>query len=140
MTEFDDVIDPSLMSHADRVASMMTAPFINHLGISLVSVDPNEVRMSMALRPEFMNSNAVGHGGVIYTLADHTAAIASNIFGDAVGHSSNMTYHRPLVSDRVEAVATRVNSSRNFDVEEVRVISAGKLIASGTFTAFYVRR
>ena len=134
------IIDPSLEQYRDRIADMMTAPFIDHLGVELVSVMPNEVRMRMVLRPEFRNSNGVGHGGVIYTLADHAAAIAANVESDAVGQSGNITYHRPLVLDEVEAVSTRINSSRSLDVQDVRVYSAGKLIASGVFTAFKVRR
>lgn len=118
----------------------MAAPFINHLGIELVSVTPVEVRMRLRLRPEFRNSNGVGHGGVIYTLADHAAAIAGNVESDAVGQNGNITYHRPLVSDEVEVVSTRINSSRSLDVQDVRVYSEGKLIASGVFTAFKVRK
>ena len=140
MTVDLEVIDPSLEQYGDRIEDMMSAPFIRHLGIELVSVMPNEVRMRMVLRPEFRNSNGVGHGGVIYTLADHAAAIAANVESDAVGQSGNMTYHRPLVSDEAEAVSTRINSSRSLDVQDVRVYSAGKLIASGVFTAFKVRK
>lgn len=140
MAECPGIIDPSLEQFKDRIADMMTAPFIVHLGIELVSVTPTEVRMSMRLRPEFRNSNSVGHGGVIYTIADHAAAVAANVECDAVGQSGNITYHRPLVSDDVEAVSTRINSSRSLDVQDVRVYSSGKLIASGVFTAFKVRK
>ena len=133
-------IDPSLEMYRDRIADMMTAPFINHLGIKLVSVTQDEVRMRMILKPEFRNSNGVGHGGVIYTLADHAAAIASNVTSDAVGQGGNITYHRPFVEDEAEAVSVRINSSRSLDVQDVRVYSSGKLIASGVFTAFKVRK
>ena len=140
MAECPGNIDLSLEQYKGRIADMMTAPFINHLGIELVSVTPSEVRMRMTLRSEFRNSNGVGHGGVIYTLADHAAAIAANVESDAVGQSGNITYHRPLISDSVEAVSTRINSSRSLDVQDVRVYSEGKLIASGVFTAFKVRK
>ncbi len=140
MAEVLGTIDPSLEQYRDRIEDMMSAPFVVHLGIELVSVTPDEVRMRMSLRPEFRNSNGVGHGGVIYTLADHAAALAANIESDAVGQNGNMTYHRPLVSDEVEAVSTRINSSRSLDVQDVRVYSGGKLIASGVFTAFKVRK
>ena len=40
----------------------------------------------------------------------------------------------------MEVVSTRINSSRSLDVQDVRVYSAGKLIASGVFTAFKVRK
>lgn len=140
MTNHSTVIDPSLEQYRPRIDDMMTAPFINHLGIELVSVTPTEVRMSMKLRPEFMNSNGVGHGGVIYTIADHAAAVAANVESDAVGQNGNITYHRPLISDEMEVVSTRINSSRSLDIQDVRVYSAGKLIASGVFTAFKVRK
>lgn len=139
MTDGLGFIDPSLEQYRERIADMMTAPFIKHLGIRLVSVTPEEVRMSIVLRPEFRNSNGVGHGGVIYTLADHAAAIAANVRCDAVGQNGNITYHRPMVMDQADVVSTRINDSRSLDVQDVRVYSGGKLIASGVFTAFKVR-
>ena len=140
MSEGLGFIDPSLEIYRDRIADMMTAPFIRFLGIELVSVKPDEVRMRMVMKPEYRNSNGVGHGGVIYTLADHASAIAANVASDAVGQNGNLTYHRPLVCDEVEAVSTRINASRSLNVEDVRVYSGGKLIASGVFTAFKVRK
>lgn len=137
----DALIDPSIIEHIDRIREMYDAPFVRSLGIELVSISRDEVRTRMELRPDHMNSHGIGHGGAVYTLADHTFAFASNIDCDATGQSASITYHRPATGRFIEAVSRRINDSRSFGNHEVMVYSdAGKLIASGMFTAFKIRR
>ena len=137
----DAKIDPSLSDYMPRIEEMYNAPFVRYLGIELVSMTADEVRTRLELRPELLNSHGIGHGGTVYTLADHTFAFASNITQDATGHSSNITYFRPATGRYLEAVSRRINASKSFGTYEVCVYSdAGKLVASGTFTAFNIRR
>ena len=137
----DARIDPSLSEYMGRIEEMYNAPFVRYLGIELVSMTADEVRTRIELRPELMNSHGIGHGGVAYTLADHTFAFASNITCDATGQSANISYFRPAVGKYLEAVSRRINDSRSFGTYEVCVYSDnGKLVASGMFTSFKIRR
>ncbi len=139
---FEDAkIDPSLREFLPRIEEMYNAPLVRLMGIELVSMTPDEVRTRLELRPELLNSNGIGHGGTVYTLADHTFAFASNISKDATGQTATISYYRPAIGKYLEAVSRRINSSKSFDTFEVCVYSdAGKLVASGMFTAFNIRR
>lgn len=136
----DCEIDPSLDGLTSRLEELYQAPFARHMGIEPTYISPDEVRMRMDLRPEHRNSLGVCHGSVIYAIADHTLAFASNIFRDAIGQSANIIYHRPAVGDSLESVSHKINESKSFGVYDIRVYSAGKLVASGTFTAFAIHR
>ena len=137
----DAVIDPSLSDYMDRIEEMYNAPFVREIGIELVSMDDREVRTRIELRPELMNSHGIGHGGVVYALADHTFAFASNIRQDATGQSATISYFRPATGKYLNAVSTLVNDSRSLGVYKVDVFNdAGKLVASGMFTSFKIRR
>ncbi|MBV8156369.1 MAG: hotdog fold thioesterase, partial [Dyella sp.] len=48
------------------------------LGIVLEAVCPGYARMSMPIRPEFLNGHGICHGGLMFTLADSTFAFACN--------------------------------------------------------------
>ncbi|MBP5394576.1 MAG: PaaI family thioesterase [Candidatus Methanomethylophilaceae archaeon] len=137
----DAVIDPSLSEYMDRIEEMYNAPFVREIGIELVSMDDKEVRTRLELRPELLNSHGIGHGGVVYALADHTFAFATNIKQDATGQSATISYFRPATGKYIEAVSTLINDSRSLSIYRVDVLSdAGKLVASGMFTAFKIRR
>ena len=138
---FEDAkIDPSLREFLPRIEEMYNAPLVRLMGIELVSMTPDEVRTRLELRPELLNSHGIGHGGTVYTLADHTFAFASNISKDATGQTATISYYRPATGKFIEAVSRRINSSKSFDTFEVCVYSdAGKLVASGMFTAFNIR-
>lgn len=137
----DATIDPSLSPYMTRIEEMYNAPFVRELGIELVSMTGDKVRTRLELRPELMNSHGIGHGGTVYTLADHTFAFASNIKQDATGQSANISYFRPAIGKFLEAESTLINESKSLITIKVDVYSdAGKLVASGMFTAFKNRR
>lgn len=137
----DATIDPSLSPYMARIEEMYNAPFVRELGIELISMTGDKVRTRLDLRPELMNSHGIGHGGTVYTLADHTFAFASNIRQDATGQSANISYFRPAIGKYLEAESTLINESKSLITIKVDVYSdAGKLVASGMFTAFKIRR
>ena len=45
-------------------------PFVEHLGLELLRLDPGEAELQLVLRPELTNSWEVAHGGVVMTLLD----------------------------------------------------------------------
>lgn len=51
-------------------APTIRSPFIEHLGIEFARVEPGEVELRLPIRPEFLNSIGVVHGGVYASLAD----------------------------------------------------------------------
>jgi len=48
------------------------------LGIEIVEVTPGHATASMEIRPDMVNGFDICHGGLIFTLADSTFALAGN--------------------------------------------------------------
>ena len=126
--------------YADRVMEMYTAPFARFMGIEIESISRDSVTCSMYVKDEMMNSMGRGHGGVVYTLMDHTFAVITNMVHDATGQSGEVKYYRPA-SGLLKCTAVPINRSRSLEMYRTDVLSEqGKLVASGTFTAFVIQR
>jgi acyl-CoA thioesterase len=53
------------------------------MGIELVEIRPAYARMTMAVRKDMVNGHDIGHGGMIFTLADTAFAYACNSRNEA---------------------------------------------------------
>lgn len=141
--ERDEILsrmDAEMRPHIDDVMQMYEAPFARFLGLEIVSISSNRVECSMEVAPELMNSMGRGHGGAVYSLMDHTFAIACNIGRRCTGQSSVTTYYRPA-KGVIRAVCVPINRSRSLETYDVRAYSEeGKLVASAQCTAFVLGR
>ncbi|WP_028228033.1 hydroxyphenylacetyl-CoA thioesterase PaaI [Paraburkholderia ferrariae] len=102
------------------------------LGIELIEVRAGYARLSMAVRPEFLNGHQICHGGLIFTLADSTFAFACNSYNvNTVAAGCSIEFLRPVQPDDVltaEAVE-QILSGRN-GVYDIRVTNrAGETVA-----------
>lgn len=102
------------------------------LGIELLEVRAGYARLSMAVRPEFLNGHQICHGGLIFTLADSTFAFACNSYNvNTVAAGCSIEFLRPVQPDDVltaEAVE-QVLSGRN-GIYDIRVTNrAGETVA-----------
>lgn len=126
--------------YAERISEVFDAPFARYLGLEIESASLDEVVCTMKMQPFMLNSMGRMHGGVIYSLIDHTFAIISNMTRDGTGQSIEVKYYRPGNSD-LRCVAKPINLSRSLGIYDVRVYSTeGKLIASAVCTGFVIRR
>src|ERR1700741_1444069 len=65
---------------------VIESPFIDHLGVELVSAGDGASEVVLVLRPEHLNTWAVSHGGITMTLADVALAMAArSVAGDGMG-------------------------------------------------------
>jgi uncharacterized protein (TIGR00369 family) len=62
-------------------------PFVQMLGVELLRFEAGEAEMSLALRPELLNSWDVAHGGVTMTLLDVVMAHAARAPDEPGGES-----------------------------------------------------
>jgi acyl-CoA thioesterase len=102
------------------------------LGMELLEVRAGYARLSMAVRPEFLNGHRICHGGLIFTLADSTFAFACNSYNvNTVAAGCSIEFLRPVQPDDVltaEAVE-QILSGRN-GVYDIRVTNrAGETVA-----------
>ena len=71
---------------APNALPVLESPFVDHLGVQLVSAADGVSEVVLPLAPDHMNTWAVAHGGVTMTLADVALAMAArSLAGDGVG-------------------------------------------------------
>ena len=116
-------------------------PIAAFLGIRLLELNPGQAKVTMKLRPEFLNFNGVIFGGIIMALADQAFAYASN----SVSYPSLATQFNthflsaPEVGDELIGEGHVIRSGRRVGISEVVITNqAGKLIARATGTTIPV--
>jgi acyl-CoA thioesterase len=66
-----------------RIADLLAAdPYSGALGVELVSVTDDEIVVGITVLPRHVNFLGVGHGGLVFSLADCAFSLASNNAGD----------------------------------------------------------
>ena len=128
-------LDPNQISYFG-----LNIPFLDHLGVVPEYAQDGKSRISLDLKPEFTNSFAVAHGGLIMTLLDFAMAAAAR---SAANHplgviTIDMTtsFLRPSIGKIVvEGTVLKAGKTLNY-CEAVVFNAAGEICAksSGTFT------
>jgi acyl-CoA thioesterase len=111
----------------DQVALMWARDAAAHaLGISLVSVGDQVAELRLVVEPQHLNSHAICHGGVIFTLADCCFAYASNGGAEmAVAQANQITYLAPgRAGDELVARAVLISRAGRSGIYDVTVSDA----------------
>lgn len=103
------------MLHDDRYARL--------IGIELVSVTDDEIAIEMEVKPEHLNFLEVGHGGMVFSLADCAFSLASNAAGErAVAIDTHLVLTAPArLGDRLRATVTEASRGRTLGTYRVDV-------------------
>ncbi|MEX3985736.1 hydroxyphenylacetyl-CoA thioesterase PaaI [Paraburkholderia sp. EG287A] len=128
----DDSLSPDELARAAAQAMYEADSCTRALGMELLEVRAGYARLSMAVRPEFLNGHQTCHGGMIFSLADSAFAFACNSYNiNTVAAGCSIEFLRPVLRDEVltaEAVE-QVLSGRN-GVYDIRVTNrAGETVA-----------
>ena len=68
---------------AELIAEMAKInPVFKHLGIEVDLAEPGHSRFAMTVREELTNTFGVGHGGIVFTLADMAFGLTCNAGGE----------------------------------------------------------
>ncbi|HEY1609577.1 MAG TPA: hydroxyphenylacetyl-CoA thioesterase PaaI [Paraburkholderia sp.] len=125
-------MDPDQLARATAHAMYESDACSRALGIELVEVRAGYARVSMPVRPEFLNGHRTCHGGLIFTLADSAFAFACNSNNvNTVAAGCSIEFLRPVQPDDVlTAVAVeQILSGRN-GVYDIAVTNrAGETVA-----------
>jgi len=78
----DDVADQDGRQLAERCMHAMLAADAASaaLGIRALRAGPGRAEMALTVTPAMLNGHQIGHGGVLFTLADTTFAVACNSY------------------------------------------------------------
>lgn len=124
----------------DRVRRLLEADaYARALGIELVRVDTDEIVVSLEITEAHTNFLGVGHGGVVFSLADCAFSLASNSAGpDAVAIDTHLVLTAASrVGDRLEARVGEVSRGRTLGTYRADVTrDDGRPVALFTGTVF----
>jgi acyl-CoA thioesterase len=118
------------------VASLLAEDaYARSLGVELVSVDEDQITVAMVVRSDHLNFLGVGHGGMVFSLADCAFSLGSNSAGD---RAVAIDTHLVLTSatgegDRLEARVVEATRGRTLGTYRVTVTRDDGRVA-GLFT------
>ncbi len=109
----------------------MTDNFRELLGIQIVEVKKNYVKMSIKVTREHLNIHGKTHGGVIFSLADCAFAEAVNFGGTvAVAVQVSINFMKPSSEgDVLVAEAVKISEGRTFGLYNITVCNEDKIVA-----------
>lgn len=118
---------------AELIAEMAKInPVFKHLGIEVDLAEPGHSRFAMTVREELTNTFGVGHGGIVFTLADMAFGFTCNAGGErAMTASAAIDYLAPAPNGtRIVADAREVaRQGRNVFYDVVISVEGGDPIA-----------
>ena len=112
-------------------------PIAGFLGMRLLELSPGYARVSMHMRPEYLNFNGMVFGGVISAVADQAFAYATNsVVNPNVASQFNIHYIAAAgTQDELTAECRVLKSGKRVCISEIKVKNGeGKLIATATGT------
>ena len=112
-------------------------PVASYLGMKLVELSTGFARVSMAMKPEYMNFNGMIFGGIISAVADQAFAYATNsVINPNVATQFNIHFIAAAgEKDELTAECRVLKSGKRVCISEIKVSNqAGKLIATATGT------
>ena len=125
------------------IAIFNSANFVRDLGIELIGYGPGWCETTMVVQERFRQQHGLVHGGVLATLADHTAggaaqSVCSN--GSVITAEFKINFLRPSKGDFVRCRATVLRAGSRAIVAEASVfmVNGGEeeLVAKLTETLF----
>ena len=107
-------------------------------GIEILIAEKDHAKTRLKIDQRHMNANNTVMGGCIYTLADFTFALASNVDNsDTCTLSSNIIFNAPARGEYLYAESSVIKSGRTIATFEVKVTDeSDKLIATATMMGF----
>ncbi len=110
---------------------------IQDFGMKLEEAREGYARVSVSVQERFLNAHDIGHGVLVFAVADAAFAISVNTKVDAVGAQYNMNVIRASKpGETITAESKVVHAGRQSIVVELTVTGEdGRLIAKGQATA-----
>lgn len=134
------------MSNFDitRAAELLAADnYARGLGVELVSVTNEEIVVGLEVNDTHVNFLGVGHGGMVFSLADCAFSLASNSAGaDAVAIDTHLVLTAASrTGDRLLAAVREMSRGRSLGTYRAEVVrSDGKMIGLFTGTVYINQR
>lgn len=119
-----------------RIEELLGADnYAQGLGVELVDVSPDSIAVALDVTAAHTNFLGVGHGGMVFSLADCAFSLGSNASGDrAVAIDTHLVLTAPSrPGDRLTAVVREASRGRTLGTYHVEVTRDDGRVA-GLFT------
>ena len=130
--------NPKMMSDLALLMSKLEGePIAAFLNIKVLTLSPGYAKVSMKMRPEYINFNGVIFGSIIMAIADYAFALAINSLSlPSLATQFNVHLLAPAAADdELTAEGKVLHSGRRTGVTEMTVFNQeGKLVATATGT------
>jgi len=124
----------------ERVAGLLAEDnYARGLGIELIAVTSEEIAVAMAVTDHHSNFLGVGHGGMVFSLADCAFSLASNSAGDqAMAIDTHLVLTAAVrPGDRIEARVRELSRGRKLGTYRAEVTRGdGRIAALFTGTVY----
>jgi len=120
-----------------------TEPVASFLNMRLTELAPGHSRVTMDMKPEYINFNGMVFGGIISAVADQAFAYATNsVITPNVASQFNIHFiAAAAASDRLTAECNVLKSGKRVCISEIKVTNQdGKTIAICTGTTIPLTR
>ena len=119
-------------------------PFNRWLGLTIVEIGDNWLRMTMPWKTDLLSSPELQlvHGGVLASLIDSACGYAAALVAGHTGPTVDLVtdYHKAAVPGPLEARAEVIRAGRSLITARAEVRDCeGNLVASGRIVAFGAR-
>jgi acyl-CoA thioesterase len=117
-------------------------PIASFLNIKVLEVSPGYARVSMKMKPEYLNFNRVVFGGIVSALADHAFSLAINSLSlPSLSTQFNIYLLAPAAAgDELTGEGKVLRNGKRVGITEMTVTNqSGKLIAKATGTTIPVK-
>jgi len=133
--------EPRTDNVAELKAKEPAEPIASFFNIKLLELTPGYARVSMKLKPEYLNFNGLIFGGIVVAVADQAFAYATNsLIQPSLASQFNIHFlAAPDVNDELIGECRVLRSGKRVGVSEMTVTNQnGKLIAKATGTTIPV--
>jgi acyl-CoA thioesterase len=114
-----------------------TEPIAAFLGLKLIELSPGRARVTMQMKPEYINFNGMVFGGIISAVADQAFAFATNsVITPNVASQFNIHFIASAAAgDTLTAECNVMKSGKRVCISEIKVTNQeGQTIAMCTGT------
>ena len=132
--------EPNLASLLARTEG---EPIASFLKIKVLELSPGYAKVTMKMKPEYLNFNGVVFGSIIMAVADYAFSLAINSLSmPSLATQFNIHLLSPAtVGDELIAEGKVLHSGRRVGISEMNVTNQnGKLIAKATGTTYRLYR
>ena len=120
-----DIVQITKRFKADQYATLVT-------GIEIVDVRENYAKTKLVVAPKHMNALGIMQGGVLFTLADFTFAVAANAAKEetTVAMECHISFFKPVTEGILYAESLLISKSRSLAAHDVTITNEqGDVIA-----------